>query len=64
MLLNKTEMGMLRWIQGIGLYDHIRSEEMRKRAKVKPIVARVRNGDSVGIDKCGEETIKTSQEWC
>ena len=43
-LLNKTEMRMLRWIQGISLKDHVRSEEIRKRLNVVP------NGDSVGMD--------------
>ena len=40
-LLNKTEMRMLRWIQGISLKDHVRSEEIRKRANVMPIVDQV-----------------------
>ena len=40
-LLNKTEMRMLRWIQGISLKDHIRSEEIRKRLNVMPIVDQV-----------------------
>ena len=43
-LLNKTEMRMLRWIQGISLKDHVRSEEIRKRLNVVP------NGDSVCMD--------------
>ena len=34
-------MTMLRWIEGISWKDHIRSEESRKKAKVKPIVAHV-----------------------
>ena len=43
-LLNKTEMRMLRWIQGISLKDHVsivRSEEIRKRLNVMPIVDQV-----------------------
>ena len=40
-LLNKTEMRMLRWIQGISLEDHVRSEEIRKRLNVMPIVDQV-----------------------
>ena len=40
-LLNKTEMRMLRWIQGIRLKDHVRSEEIRKRANVRLIVDQV-----------------------
>ena len=35
-LLNTTEMRILRWIQGISLKDHVRSEEIRK-----PIVEQV-----------------------
>ena len=48
-LLNKTEMRMLRWIQGISLKDHVRSEEIRKRLNVMPIVDHLPNGDSVGM---------------
>ena len=40
-LLNKTEMRMLRWIQGISLKDHVRSEEIRTRLNVMPIVDQV-----------------------
>ena len=40
-LLNKTEMRMLHWIQGISLKDHVRSEEIRKRLNVMPIVDQV-----------------------
>ena len=36
-------MKMPRWIHGIRLKDHIKSVEIRKRAKVKPIVAHVIN---------------------
>ena len=32
---------MLCWTHQIGLKDHIRSKEIRKRAKVKPIVSHV-----------------------
>ena len=32
---------MLRWIQGISLKDHVRSEEIRKRRNVMPIVDQV-----------------------
>ena len=37
MLMNKTEMRMLRWIQGVSLRDHIRNEEIREAATVQPI---------------------------
>ena len=40
-LLNMTEMRMLRWIQGICLKDHVRSEEIRKRLNIMPIVDQV-----------------------
>ena len=40
-LLNKTEMRMLRWIQGISLKDHVRSEEIRNRLNVMAIVDQV-----------------------
>ena len=37
MLMNKTEMRMLRWIQGVILRDHIRNEEIMEAATVQPI---------------------------
>ena len=37
-LLNKTEMRMLHWIQGISLKDRVRRDEIRKRLNVMPIV--------------------------
>ena len=40
-LLNKTEMRILRLIQGISLKDHVRSEEIQKRLNVMPIVDQV-----------------------
>ena len=39
MLMNKTEMRMLLWIQGVSLRDHKRNEEIRKAATVQPITA-------------------------
>ena len=42
-ILNKADMKMPRWIHGIRLLDHRKSVEIRKRAKVKPIVAHVIN---------------------
>ena len=38
MLMNNTEMRMLRWIQGVSLRDHNRNEEIREAATVQPIV--------------------------
>ena len=40
-LLNKTDTRELHWIQGSSLKNHIRIEEIGKRANVKPIVAHV-----------------------
>ena len=37
MLMNKTEMRMLRWIQGVSLREHKRNEKIREVAKVQPI---------------------------
>ena len=37
MLMNKTEMRMLRWIQGVSLRERKRNEEIREAATVQPI---------------------------
>ena len=37
MLMNKTEMIMLRWIQGVSRREHNRNEEIREGATVQPI---------------------------
>ena len=37
MLMNKTEMRMLLWIQGVSLREHKRNEEIREAATVQPI---------------------------
>ena len=37
MLMNKTELRMLRWIQGVSLREHKRNEEIREAATVLPI---------------------------
>ena len=37
MLMNKTDMRMLRWIQGVSLREHKRNEEIREAATVQPI---------------------------
>ena len=37
MMMNNTEMRMLRWIQGVSLREHTRNEEIREAATVQPI---------------------------
>ena len=37
MLMNKSEMRMFRWIQGVSLREHKRNEEIRAAATVQPI---------------------------
>ena len=37
MLMNKTELRMLRWIQGVSLRDHKINVEIREAATVLPI---------------------------
>ena len=37
MLMNNTEMRMLRWIQGVSLSEHKINEEIREAATVQPI---------------------------
>ena len=37
MLVNKTDMRMLRWIQGVSLREHKRNEDIREAATVQPI---------------------------
>ena len=37
MLMNKTEMRMLRWIQGVSVREQKRNEEIREAATVQPI---------------------------
>ena len=37
MMMNKTEMRMLRWIQGVSLREHKINEEIREAATVQPI---------------------------
>ena len=39
MLMNKTEMRMLRWVQGVSLREHTINEEIREAATVQPIAA-------------------------
>ena len=41
MLMNQTEMRMLRWIQGVSLREHKRNEEIREAATVQPIATYV-----------------------
>ena len=35
--MNKTELRMLRWIQGVSLREHRRNDEIREAATVQPI---------------------------
>ena len=37
MLMNKTEMRMLRWVQGVSLREHKINEDVREAATVQPI---------------------------
>ena len=41
MLMNKTEMRMLRWIQCVSLREHKRNEEIRAAATVQPIATQL-----------------------
>ena len=41
MLMNKTEMRMLRWIQGVSLREYKRNEEIREAATVQPIATQL-----------------------
>ena len=45
MLMNKTEMRMLRWIQGVSLSEHRRNEEIREALTVQPIATHL-NADA------------------
>ena len=40
--MNKTEMRMLRWIQGVRLSEHKVNEEIREAATVQPIAKHLR----------------------
>ena len=37
MLMNNTEMIMVRWMREVSLQDHVRNEDIRKEATVQPI---------------------------
>ena len=39
MLMNTTEISMLRWIQGVSLREHQRNEELMEAATVQPIAS-------------------------
>ena len=41
MLMNKTEMRMLQWIQGVSLREHTRNEEIMEAATVQPIATQL-----------------------
>ena len=58
MLMNKTEMRMLLWIQGVSLREHNINEEIREAATVQPIATHLtqkrlrRYGHVRRIDEC------------
>ena len=37
MLMNNTEMIMVRWMREVSLQDHVRNEDIKKEATVQPI---------------------------
>ena len=37
MLMNKTAVRLLRWVQGVSLIEHKRNEDIRVAATVQPI---------------------------
>ena len=41
MLKNKTEMKMLRWIQGVSLHERAQKKEIREAATVQPIATKL-----------------------
>ena len=41
MLMNKTEMRMLRWIKGVSVREHKRNEDIGEAATVQPITTHI-----------------------
>ena len=62
MLMNKTEMRMLRWIQGVSLREHNRNEEIREAATVQPIATC--RSDYAGMDMSDGEMNAIPPEQC
>ena len=64
MLMNKTEMRMLRWIQGVSLREHKRNEEIREAATVQPIATHLARSDYAGMDMSDVEMKAIPPEQC
>ena len=50
--LNSAEMRMLRWARGKTRLDHIRNEDIRKEAHVKPVETFLENKRLKWFDHC------------
>ena len=58
MLMNKTEIRILRWIQGVSLREHKRNEEIREAETVQPIAT------YLGMDMSDVEMKAIPPEQC
>ena len=50
--LNSAEMGMLRWARGKTRLDHVRNEDIRKEAHIKPVETFLENKSLKWSDHC------------